>query len=503
MQRALNFFKARFPSGEINPVVVKEMRQSVRNWSVTGMLILFLTVLFIAMMIFLLGQSITGNATQGLGREILQMFLPILTFFSTVFIPIYVGVRLAVERQAHNIDLLYITTLPPARIIRGKLYCGIYLTVLFYAVAMPFLVLTNLLRGVDLPSIFFVLAMTFLGVVAAIQAAIFVACLPVTKGFKILLTVPAVFFGLFGAGAIGVAAFGIIQSGVGARIGSWGFWSEVLTGFAMCLSVFGLVHLLSIAMISPPTANRALPIRIYVAVIWLVTGIIAGAWFWFEGDNDFVEAWMSVFFCITLVGMLIAVSEGDELSIRVRRTIPENPFKQVIAFVFYSGAAGGLVWIIGMSVLTVLGGWAMVELIPEYSTSAATRMGRFNPDLLPFTITLYLYALAYCLFGLLIHRRWFSHRPGIFAGMFALLLPALWVIIPNLVLFFANRFSWEAMGRKQLGNPMNLASRNAITFLDAHLLCAAIMVFVAGILVLPWFIRRVKAFKPYRREDEA
>ena len=42
---------------ELNPIVIKELRQGVRSWSVTGMLLLFLVVLFIAS----LGFLITGK----------------------------------------------------------------------------------------------------------------------------------------------------------------------------------------------------------------------------------------------------------------------------------------------------------------------------------------------------------------------------------------------------------------------------------------------------------
>ena len=35
---------------ELNPIVIKELRQAVRSWAVTGMLLLFLIVLFITSM---------------------------------------------------------------------------------------------------------------------------------------------------------------------------------------------------------------------------------------------------------------------------------------------------------------------------------------------------------------------------------------------------------------------------------------------------------------------
>ncbi|MEJ0091564.1 MAG: hypothetical protein WDM80_17685 [Limisphaerales bacterium] len=47
-----------------------------------------------------------------------------------IFIPLYLGIRIAVERVDSNPDLLYISTLTPGRIIRGKFFCGAYMAVL-------------------------------------------------------------------------------------------------------------------------------------------------------------------------------------------------------------------------------------------------------------------------------------------------------------------------------------------------------------------------------------
>src|ERR1700730_2458870 len=52
---------------ELNPIVIKELRQGVRSWTVTGMLLLFLTVLFIASLVFLITESFDGNANLQMG----------------------------------------------------------------------------------------------------------------------------------------------------------------------------------------------------------------------------------------------------------------------------------------------------------------------------------------------------------------------------------------------------------------------------------------------------
>jgi hypothetical protein len=64
---------------ELNPIVVKELRQSVRSWAVTGMLLLFLAVLFCTSLVFLISQSFQVSANQRLGADIFQTFTVILT----------------------------------------------------------------------------------------------------------------------------------------------------------------------------------------------------------------------------------------------------------------------------------------------------------------------------------------------------------------------------------------------------------------------------------------
>ena len=55
---------ANWRSWELNPVVVKELRQSVRSWAVTGMLLLFLVVLFCTALGFLVTQSFQVTINQ-------------------------------------------------------------------------------------------------------------------------------------------------------------------------------------------------------------------------------------------------------------------------------------------------------------------------------------------------------------------------------------------------------------------------------------------------------
>ncbi|MEY2466613.1 MAG: hypothetical protein QOD03_1134, partial [Verrucomicrobiota bacterium] len=246
---------------ELNPVVIKELRQSVRSWAVTGMLLLFLGIMFIAALIFLITQSFDNNSNQYLGSQIFHTFVVILTGASLIFIPLYVGIRLAAERQESNLDLLYISTLTPERIIRGKFLCGAYMAVLFFSACMPFMVFTNLLRGIDLPTIGFILICLFLAVCAAIQGAIFVACLPISRTFKILVSLIGLGYLVPGIFALVFFFFEMVGSGVGSMMTGSAFWAGFLTSSSVVFGGVVLLYFISVALISPLSTNRALPLR--------------------------------------------------------------------------------------------------------------------------------------------------------------------------------------------------------------------------------------------------
>ncbi len=494
---------ARRRGWELNPVVVKELRQAVRNWSVTGMLLLFLVVLFATLLAFLVNHSVGSYFNQQLGEQVFQAAIVILSGASTLFIPLYVGIRLAIERQENNVDLLYISTLTPGRIIRGKFYCGAYITLLFFSACMPFMAFTNLLRGVDLPTVFFILLVLFIVVCAAIQIAILLACLPVSKPFKVLL-------GLMGIGAAFGLLGGLVQlswefmrSGVGTMMASRGFWMSFSTFVTIGFAAFLLLHFLSIALISPASANRALPLRIYLTVVWLLGGVLSVQWMRYLKDTRVLLPWAFVMSILLVGALYIVVSSHDQLSLRVRRRIPRPKGRRLLAFLFYNGAAGGLVWttlLLGLTFgLTWLAFYSSLDSTRGYHTFS-------SPELQQSTRVLgviLIYLVAYALIGLFLHRRFFSRRLPRLAGVLALIIPGALAVVPNITLFFLNRLTWTSVERLQLGNLFNLLVVKDDALTEKHLIFAMVLLTIALALNGTWFVRQVGAFQPLDRSAPA
>lgn len=495
------------PRWDLNPVVVKELRQAVRNWFVVGVLLLLLLILFVAMVMFVLSESIGVTSNPTLGRDVFHVFYAILAIGSTLFIPGYTGTRFAKEREEANLDLMFITTLTPGQIIRGKILGGVILTGLFFSVFMPFMAFTYLLRGIDLPSIFIVLAMNFIVVVAMIHLAVFLACLPVSRNFKIGISAGTFFFGMSWIGGLTFGAFEMISSGVGSRLGSWDFWGPALTFLVAAALVMRVLYIAAVALITAPSANRALPVRVNTTICFLIAAAIPLLWEYFGGaSGSGVTEKISAIFGLPLLAvcLIVCVSSHDKLSLRIRRTIPTTPFKRALAFVFYSGAAGGLVWcallatcILGLGVLALGGtsaGWFGFGRKATYSLSGGSVLG--GNDWLVF-VSVIAYFFAYALTGLYLHRRFWSTRPPKLAGIAAVIVPLLFGVIPTLVLFFLNRFTSTSLDKFMPGNIFNLFVRDGGANSELHLITGAVWLIALLALNAPWFFRQYAAFKNY------
>jgi hypothetical protein len=470
---------------ELNPIVVKELRQAVRSWAVTGMLLLFLVVLFISSLMFLVFQSFDVDPDVRLGSAMFSAFVSILAAASIFFIPLYVGIRIAAERQENNPDLFYVSTLSPTRIILGKFLCGAYMAVLFFSACMPFMAFTNLLRGVDLPTVFFILFYLFLVVCAANMVSIFLACVPASRPFKILFGIVGFIASFWIIIPMVALSFGFLRSGIGASMGDRNFWIGTLTVVSVGLSIMGLFFVLAVALISPPSANRALPVRIYVTAIWLLGGLLSLGWIAKTGNTSAMSVWMVSVFWLMICSLLVVVSNSDHLSQRVRHAIPQSPLKRAVAFLFFNGAAGGIIWVAIMLAISFFISQEITAFFPKSITLERSR---------PWFAIVGAYSFAYALTALFIHRKFFPNRPAKLTGLLTIFLAAVWALVPSTILFFLNELSWKSVERLELGNIFNVFSMRDDNRLNYHLYFALAWLGLMMLLNAPWFVTQAKNF---------
>jgi len=491
----INTFADRL-DGWVNPIVVKELRQAVQGRFVMGILLIFLLVSVSALGVYAM-QYEEGHTDFNDGREMFLFLWGVLVVAGSALIPLNASTRLSKELEANKSELLFSTTLSPGTIIRGKLFSSIILAVLIYTACLPFLTLTYLLRGIDVVSILMMLIYGLFSVFLAVQFTLFAASFSLSKAFKVVL-------GLGLLAGIGFYCIGLISSahemlrqGFFSQMNSWKqFWLPVsLTvggNFVFC----GLLYVLTVAMISPSSANRALPVRIYITATWLVAGGILG---YITKDMSHMiplEVWAIGTTSLLIIALMIGISEREIFGARLRKQIPRNMFLRIPTFFFYSGAASGVLWSLGLFSITLLILWAVksnegLGLLHENDLEAS----------IAFMFTWILYCLGYGMFAVLIRRiTWavfgWRLRP---TWAIALVLMVIFMVLPLLTGFFSgthlgsrNAWMWYC------SNPLAafFYHKHINTFLTISIIFSG----VTTLLNLPWFFGQMRKFKPLTLE---
>jgi len=477
----------------LNPIAVRELRQAVQGKALAAMLIFFLAVEVVALGGALVKNDLlapkTGVNLAPVGRQLFSFLYGILLFTSLLFVPLYTGIRMRLERSDTNLDLLFVTTLKPAAIIGGKLVSGLVLTLLLFTTCLPFMAFTYFLRGVDLPSVLIVLVFGFLAAATSIQLAILAASVPGSRIFQVGTGIVGLGLIIFMLIYSIVGSVLMIESGVGSLIGTGRFWGIAASVLGLDLLAIAAGFVLSTAAVMPLAANRALPIRVTFTAVWLLSGLAAALWARSVNEPEIVGVWMGFALAVLLLSFLGALSERETLGPRVRRTIPRNPFGRMAAFLFYSGQAGGVTWSLALTGLTLAAGTVAAAI---FGTTKSTKLAA---ELVPTLLAIAFYTIFYGGLAAFARRRFLARRVGTgHTWALALFLMMLGAIVPILVAILVFRvhrtqpslFPWQAL--------------NTFATLDAahrpvYLLVSAWLAAATVVLALGWYRRGLSAFR--------
>lgn len=524
MMKSIVGFQDRI-SDALNPIVVRELRQAVHGNFLVVTLVLFLGLKLLILGLALPNESLSSSLDAG--RSIFGAFLFVLMVTCLLFVPAYAGIRLAVERSVQNVDLLFITTLRPWSIIWGKFLAALVLTVLLYSAGMPFIAFTYLLRGIDLPYIFSLMAVNFVVVAACIQCAILIGALPVNWIFKVSL-------GILWLGCLIVAApslfgqavmpGGLLDLGIASRMGTWQFWGISLCVLVGGLTIMGILALLAAAAISPQSANRALPVRIFSTVAWLLTGVGSAVWSFWSNNIVPIGVWAFICFLLYAIGLFVAVSERENVGMRIRRRIPRLWLLRPFAFLFYSGAGGGVVWSCVMMILTFICIAAWLRFFPfmGFPMNLHNTLFRLSMQLPFFFLSrvlgshllqhllhpyafnqlfsalpvFALYAFSYALGASLVRRYLVANRvSSCHTWVIGLVLVGFsTTIVPVILFFFFGTLSAKCFIASPIGPFLYLGMHHNL--LSTSAVIATVSALLVGALSFPWFVRQYRNFQP-------
>jgi hypothetical protein len=420
----------------INPIAVKELRQAVKGRFIIVVLLLFMVFQLVAMGMFVADSE--NRTDYYMGRDAFYTLYGFLLFVGMLVIPGYAGIRFAAERSENNMDLLFITTLTPGAIIRGKFFAAFALAILMAATSMPFLVFTYFLRGIDLPSITLFLALGFLGMALCTMFAILLACLPSSNNFRLLL-VP---FGFFSLSSYISMTFSISEEISRKGIAQVMSAPDSVMAFVAFLTMYvmslGFWYVLATALVSPPTANRSLQVRGYVFLCWVIGGLLSLYISFATLDNAPVNIWIIISTLVYCGFFFVAISERDVIGPRITSTIPKLRALKIPAFLFYSGAGGGICWSLAMIALTLLLG-------SFFQTLSFAKHSRDWAEVMTAMYCMTGYSLSYALSASLLRRTLFSTWFNVeTTWVFALVLFALGSALSPIfgLVFLGNDFSW-------------------------------------------------------------
>jgi hypothetical protein len=469
-------------SDAVNPIVVKELRQAVQGKFVTATLFFLLLIQLGAIAVYVLTRDDLREDFRA-GRDMFMILHGILLTVALVFVPAYSAIRLAAERSDANVDLLFISTIRPVSIIGGKLFCALVLSFLIFTACLPFITFTYFLRGLDLPSMFAALALDFFVVLAYGQLGIVTACLPTNRVLKAIAGIILLGSLPFAFAYTMFASYGILSAGVGGRLGTWDFWRTVGAFAAVYVPIIATLFAISVAFVSPPSSNRALPVRACISAAWLLTGVGMAAISHFDGSGEPVSAWIVFQTLLLSTALFVAVSEREELGRRVRRAIPTRLALRLPAFFLFSGAASGLSWVLLLLAGTFAFGGAWF--------SAEFRNAEKTLSLSGFALSV----ACYCLTALSLRRRLPAVKPGQ-TWIIALTLLSLGATLPLFGAYLLDAFSKP--GLWLLGNPfLFFSGRDEIkASWEVHFTFLIVWLAVVCIFNVGWFRRQAAAFTP-------
>jgi len=383
----------------INPIIVKELRQIVRGRFFWGVLILFLGI---QCAVLSLSIADRGMTSRSVGAETLTFLFAFLFLASFALIPVHSGFSFAKERSEGSDELLFITTITPYAIIRGKFAASMIIILMLFSAFAPFMAMTFFLSGVDFGVTFFILAYGLLISAGGTILQICFGSLARDASAYQFFRISGLAFQIFAYFSINAMTSDIIRYGMGRVFSTTYVAATVLTPALIILLLGCFLYVAASAVIFPGGANRMFPVRVCITVIWLLSLAMSFYWAVKLGDYKVFYDWgYLVNFALSCL-YAVAVSERDYVTDRVAREIPESGLRRYLSFLFYSGSAGGIAWTMVMQVATFctatfLGG------------SSLTLIGYDNySEYLVYTIGLGCFFLGYALIASFIRRVFLS-----------------------------------------------------------------------------------------------
>lgn len=432
----------------LNPILVKETRQALKSRQ--------FTISFWLVLLFAAGWSFVGISLQlphvyylPSGANMLTGYYIILSIPLLLVVPFSAYRSLATEREDGTYELLSITSLSARQIVTGKLGSALMQILVYYAALAPCIGFTYLLRGLDLGTIFVVLAGTFLVSVLLSTIGLVFAGAGSSRQWQSLTSVVLLLVLLAAGWAWCAMMLSLVFEG-----GSFIYTSEFLIAVGFILTMYvtflAMFIFLAAAQNSFVTDNRSTKLRIMM----LLQQLCFAAWMTFLwvkfADDDFAFPIIIVSaIAWTIYGSLMT-GEVAELSPRARRDLPHSFFGRMFLSWFNPGASSGYIF----TCATVLGTVSMVFAVNYIAADAKPDMAADVMDLGCFCVLVWSYVTIYLGLGrlLILLLRKVSGFGLAAAMMIHTLLITTGCIVPYFFGYWVNEFRSIEYSELQMSN---------------------------------------------------
>ncbi len=489
-------------SERINPIVVKEVRQSLKSKQFT---ISFGLTLIAAVGWTLIAISLMVPRIYYMpgGLPLLAGFFCILTLPLMVIIPFSAFRSLTAETEDSTFELLSISALSASQIVYGKMASACLQIVLYLSALAPCIVLTYLLRGVGLFTILFLLGLTVVFSISETALALLFASVARTRMLQngmAVLALAGLLLAFFGWTALlineGFDEFSNPPREVYVVI------FALLTIVALAVS---LVLRAAAAAIDFPSENHSSPLRrrllglLTLVLFWVLFAVVASS----EGAIA-ISLLIGAFVVLMFIGALVTGERGV-ISPRAQRTLPKTFFGRVFLTWFYPGAGLGYIFLVCMFAALVVT-LACVELY--YDSSLNNFFG--DSSVVAAGYMLLCYLVIYLGINRLLMMAFSRQLPVRMIGSTALLIVLLVLahLLPLLFVYYMNDYREFDYGWHQAFNIVwstTEAVENLSLDIGASIvivtLCA-IAVFGLNLLLSTRDVMLVRVAQPPRVRDE-
>ncbi|MDR3108526.1 MAG: hypothetical protein LBU65_02390 [Planctomycetaceae bacterium] len=380
-----------FLDNRMNAILVREVRRLVRSNFITSTLIIYISILTFACLMFIgLGDSLESN-----GEGLFASVTAIMGFFGFLTVVAYTAGTTGMERA--NNDLMYITAIRPSSVVFGKFVNALVMTFLLFSVSLPFYTLAYQLRGIDFFTGFYTIWLTFLNLLlgTAFVILVFTSVKNTAQlygaafgilffGFPFINLLASTFMMFTVRGRSPMSGLSIM----GSSSMSGTFLLLMTISYAMIIAVFLSA---AIANVSAPTSNKYMPFRITVTICFFVSLISMCCLT--PSVSDALGGWSVTMIIFSLFLLLRSICESDEYSFRLRRTVPQRRLFRYLVFPFYTGRLNGVVWTTGLFAIAF-----PVYLLNLNSTYLASDTELFR------ILTLVAFAFDYTMTAVLLQR---------------------------------------------------------------------------------------------------